>query len=116
MKGIIGRTLAGTAICATALVGIGGSPAAAGEMTGNGKSLATVPNPDHDPTNPYSSPFLIKGGSACAYSGQNDGFHDPLLAEGPEDAATRTQTPGGAIRSGLPGRLVGMFCNPTSSS
>lgn len=115
MKGTISKTLIGTAICATALVGIGGSPAVAGEMTGNGKSLATVPNPDYDPSNPHSSEFLIKGKSACAYSGQNDGFHDPNLAEGPEDAATRTQTPGGAIRSGMPGRLVGMFCNPSSS-
>lgn len=104
MRSTIRTTLVSTAICATALVGMGASPAMAGEVTGN-----------YDPDGSKGKLWVPKGASECSYSGQNDGFHDPALAdpEHPADATTRTQTPGGAIRSGMPGRLVGMFCNPT---
>ena len=111
MKGIISRTLAGTAICATALI-CAGTPALAGEVTGNYQPPAA------GETEPLKGKLWTpKGASACSFSGQNDGFHDPVLAHGdPVDAATRTQTPGGAIRAGfLPGRLVGMLCNPSLS-
>jgi hypothetical protein len=106
VKSTIRKTLVGTAICATALVGVGGSPAMAGEVTGNYKV-----NEDGEVVK--GKLWTPNGKSHCAFSGQNDGFHDPREAHDPVDAATRTQTPGGAIRSGMPGRFVGMACNPT---
>jgi hypothetical protein len=113
VKGIISKTLAATAICATALIGAGATPALAGEVTGN---YTVTEGLDGETVVLKGKLWTPKGASECSFSGQNDGFHDPALADGgPVDAATRTQTPGGAIRSGMPGRLVGMFCNPTFS-
>lgn len=85
----------GAAVCAVAVGGLGG-PASAGEITGNGKLKE------------------VKGKSACAYSGQNDGYHIPELAEDEADARTRVQSFGQIVRQiGPIGGIPGSACNPT---
>lgn len=84
------------ALCAIGVVGIGTGTATAGEITGNGT---------------YK---VVRANSICAYSGQNDGFHDPTHAESPEDARQRVQSYGQIIRTGerLPAFLrPGSACN-----
>ncbi len=92
------RAVACSSIAAVALVGVGAGTASAGEITGKGKLKP------------------VNGTSECAYSGQNDGFHIPQLADGPEDAATRVQNYGHSHRFltevfGLPKGLPGYACN-----
>ena len=113
MRDIIRKTLVCTAVSATALVGLGASPATAGEITGKGKSLATVVNPDHDPTDPHSSPFLIKGNSICAYSGLNDEYILAQLNDDPSDdnVYPRVQNP---TDGPFPG-IAGYACNPVGA-
>lgn len=85
-----------TAICATSVVALGISTASAGEVTGNG-TVKTV-----------------KGNSICAYSGQNDAFHDPTHGHFPGDDLIRVQSYGQIIRTGerLPDFLhPGSACN-----
>ena len=55
---------------------LGATAASAGEVTGKGEATAAPANAN----------------SICAFSGQNDGFHDPELADSPEDALTRVQS------------------------
>jgi hypothetical protein len=91
---IVQRSLVGAAVIAFAVGGVGGT-ASAGEITGNGQLKE------------------VKGKSICAYSGQNDGFHIPELAEDEIDAATRVQSYGQIVRH--TGRLPftpGQACNP----
>lgn len=111
MKGIISKTLIATGICAAALVGAGASPALAGEVTGN---YSVAP----DGTVLKGKLWTPNGASECSFSGQNDGFHDPALADGPEDAATRTQTYGAVAQLHLPflpKGLPGYACNPAGA-
>ena len=96
-----GRAFAAVSISAVAFVALGAGTASAGEITGNG-TLKTV-----------------KAASICAYSGQNDGWHIPELAMGPEDAANRVQNWGRDRRFlidvvGVPKNLPGMACRPGS--
>ena len=113
MKGSIGKTLAVTAICATALIGAGAGPALAGEITGNYQP------PPEGQTEPLKGKYIqVNSKSLCAFSGQNDGFHDPAMAEGEIDAATRVQSLG-QIKRTLPAELrntfnAGFECNPTN--
>lgn len=95
-------------MCAGVLVGVGGTAATAGEITGKGRSLATVENPDHDPTDPESSELIIKGRSICAYSGLNDEFVGAQLDDDPSNDTTypRVQTAAEA-----PPGLVGFACS-----
>jgi hypothetical protein len=90
------RAVAGSSLCALALVGTAGA-ASAGEITGNGKFKD------------------VKGKSICAYSGQNDGYHDPTHQEFPGDNA-RVQSYGQLVKAGLKGMLPnpGMACNPNN--
>ena len=91
------------AACATALVGTGASAAAAGEITGKGKSLATVETGDPD------FPLVIHGKSICAYSGLNDEYVQAQLNDDPRDDAVppRVQTPAEA-----PPGIPGFACSP----
>jgi hypothetical protein len=71
------KTLAGIAVCAVALGGVGVTAAFAGEVTGNGKSLKNEDGSLH-------------GASICAFSGQNDTYSgDPAVPD--EDGFFRTQ-------------------------
>lgn len=90
------RAVAGSSLFALALVG-GAGAASAGEITGNGKSKP------------------VHGKSICAYSGQNDGFHDSTHQEFPGDNA-RVQSYGQLVKAGLKGALPnpGMACNPNN--
>lgn len=84
------------AVSAMAVVTVGTSGAYAGEITGNGTFKPVVAN------------------SICAFSGQNDGFHDPTHAEYPGDELIRVQSYGQIIRTGerLPAFLrPGSACN-----
>lgn len=92
------RTLATASISGLALVSLSGV-ASAGEITGNGTLKP------------------VNGASICAYSGQNDGWHIPALAMGPEDAANRVQNWGRDREFlinvvGLPKNTPGMACRP----
>jgi hypothetical protein len=90
--------IATTAVSATALVALAGTAAAAGEVTGNGKLKWEDGTPAQ---------------SICAFSGQNDGFHDPAHAHGDEDNG-RVQSYGQMRRTGetLPAFLhPGSACN-----
>jgi hypothetical protein len=88
------RAVVGSSLCAVALVGTAGA-ASAGEITGNGKFKT------------------VNANSLCAYSGQNDGYHDPTHQEGPEDTG-RVQSYGQIVRAGgkafAPSPSIG--CNP----
>ena len=96
MKKTLLRAAVGSSLCAVALVGTAGG-ASAGEITGNGKFKA------------------VNGKSICAYSGQNDGYHDPTHAEFPGDTG-RVQSYGQLVRAGLRGELPnpGSACNPNN--
>ena len=88
-----------TVMCATSVAAVGVGTAGAGEITGNG---------NYKP---------VKAQSICAYSGQNDGFHDLAHAESPADALSRVQSYGQIIRTGetLPSFLrPGSACNGRS--
>jgi hypothetical protein len=90
------RVVVMTTICATSVLGVGVGTATAGEVTGNG----TLKD--------------VKANSICAYSGQNDGFHDPTHAEFPGDELNRVQSYGQIVRTGerLPSFLrPGSACN-----
>ena len=91
---LLSRVALMTATSALCVVGVGGSTASAGEVTGNGKEKT------------------VKAKSICAFSGQNDGFHDPTHAEGPEDAAMRVQSYGQVRRTGAE---VPPFLHPGSA-
>ncbi len=72
------KHLIGAALCAATILGAGSSPALAGEITGNGKSLQIAPHTLH-------------GKSICAFSGLNDTYSgDPAVPD--EDGFTRTQS------------------------
>ena len=74
-----------------------GSVAFAGEITGNGQLKE------------------VKGASECAFSGQNDGFHIPELAEDEFDASQRVQSFGQIVRFVGPiGGVPGAACNPNT--
>jgi hypothetical protein len=98
------KVLAGIAICAVAIGGVGVSAAAAGEITGNGQSLK---NPDG----------TLNGRSECAFSGLNDSFSgDPEVPD--EDGFFRTQNWGQVGQEGRAFlRSIGVdpahACNPT---
>src|SRR5262245_40546118 len=86
------KALAGAALAAVALVGIGAGAASAGEITGNG------------------TPKEVHGRAECAFSGQNDEFH---LEEG---EFPRVQSFGQIVRFAGPlGGVPGFACNPTRS-
>lgn len=88
------KALAGTAVLAAVVVGMG-DVALAGEITGNG-SLKEV-----------------RGRSSCAFSGQNDGYHIPSHAEDAFDATQRVQSFGQIVRYAGPiGGIPGTACNP----
>ena len=92
----IKRLVTVASVCAVAVAGTGTPAALAGEITGNGTLKGS------------------NGKSHCSFSGQNDGFHIPELAESPEDAATRVQSFGQIVRHvGPMGGIPGMACNPT---
>ncbi len=95
---IISRALVGLVVCATALIGVGASSASAGEITGGGRSLATVPtgNPER--------PFVIHGKSICAYSGLNDEY--VLADEDDKDDFAPSRT--------LPKRLLALLASPAT--
>lgn len=79
-----------------ALLMAGATAASAGEITGNGTLLD------------------VKGASICAYSGQNDGFHDPQYQHGPDDTG-RVQSFGMYVKAlGPMGGVPGTTCNPNS--
>lgn len=88
---------------------LGASAAFAGEMTGNGKPLWT----SGDFTSEHHT---LHGKSLCAFSGQNDGFHYPDLAEFPGDENNRVQSWGQIPkedRDEFPDYLhPGNACNP----
>jgi hypothetical protein len=90
------RAVAGSSLCALALVGTAGA-ASAGEITGNGKFKP------------------VNGKSICAFSGQNDGYHDPEHQDFPGDNA-RVQSYGQLVKAGLRGQVPnpGMACNPNN--
>ncbi len=90
------RTL-GALTCAAALVAAGAGTANAGEITGNGT---------------YKE---VHGRSICAYSGQNDAFHDPTHQEDPSDTG-RVQSYGQIVRAGFKAVAPspGLACNPDS--
>ena len=96
LKQSILRPVAGSSLCPLALVGTAGA-ASAGEITGNGTFKD------------------VKGKSICAYSGQNDGFHDPLHQDFPGDDG-RVQSYGQLVKAGLKGQLPnpGLACNPNN--
>ncbi len=90
------RVFVVAAVAATTMVTFGTSGADAGEITGNGTF----------------KPVVAK--SICAYSGQNDAFHDPTHSEYPGDELIRVQSYGQIIRTGerLPAFLLpGSACN-----
>jgi hypothetical protein len=96
---LLKRAVVCASITAVSVVGLGAGTASAGEWRGNGTEKGVNGN-----------------ASECAYSGQNDGFHDPDYAEGPEDAATRVQNYGHIHKFltqelGLPKGLPGYACN-----
>ena len=99
---IVQRTLVGIAVCATTLVGAGAGPAVAGEITGSGRSLKTVP------TGNPAFPFALHGKSICAFSGLNDEYVE-ADDEDKEDFA-RVQTPAEA-----PPGVAGVACNPSGA-
>jgi hypothetical protein len=78
-------------LASMAAIGLGATGASAGEMRGNGE------------------PKAVNGNSICAYSGQNDGYHDSALAESPEDAAQRVQSFGQEVRKFAALGLVNQF-------
>jgi hypothetical protein len=95
------RKRVAVALCATAALGLTGSSAFAGEITGNGKWIAG------------SEEASLHGKSECAFSGQNDEFH--LF---PDEDWPRTQSWGQIIAGAAPvvGGHVGVpgvACNPT---
>lgn len=74
---MVKKSLLGAALCAAMILGVGAGPAAAGEITGTGKSLKTEDGTLH-------------GKSICAFSGLNDTYSgDPDVPD--EDGFTRTQ-------------------------
>ena len=88
-----------TVMCATSVAAVGVGTAGAGEITGNGNFK------------PVNAP------SICAYSGQNDAYHDPTHAEFPGDELIRVQSYGQIIRTGatMPAFLrPGSACNGRS--
>ncbi len=90
------RRAAVTAAIAAIGLGAGAGTVSAGEVTGNGKLKD------------------VRANSICAFSGQNDGFHDPAHAEFPGDELNRVQSYGQIIRTGesLPAFLhPGSACN-----
>jgi hypothetical protein len=103
---LIKKTLAATAVCAMATMGLGPTGAFAGEITGNGRSLK---NPDGS----------LNGKSVCAFSGQNDAYSgNPNIPD--EDGFFRTQSWGQvpkAVRDTFPPEMhPGIACNPTGGA
>ena len=95
------RRMGVTALCGISVFAFSATAASAGEIKGNGGYITGVDVP-------------LNGNSICAYSGQNDAFHDPTQAESPLDASTRVQSYGQIIRTGerLPAFLhPGAACN-----
>jgi hypothetical protein len=90
------RAVVGSAVCVTALGGLGGGQASAGEITGNGDSLQIAPH-------------TLNGKSECAFSGLND---DYVLGD---HTVSRTQTFPQYKRDyepTLPPGTPGYACNP----
>ncbi len=98
------KKLLGVVLCAGWMLSAGATAAAAGEITGNGKSLK---NPDG----------TLNGASVCAFSGLNDTYSgDPTVPDA--DGFFRTQNWGQipqAVRAILAtmGLHPGQACNPT---
>lgn len=91
------KRAAAVAGCAVMLVGVGAGAVQAGEIQGNG----TRNVPEH----------MHPGNSICAYSGQNDEFH-----EEEEGTYPRVQSWGQEVKvAGPMGGAPGTFCNPTRS-
>lgn len=91
-----------TTLCAVAAVGLSATAASAGEIKGNGGYIFGENGPLH-------------GKSICAYSGQNDAFHDPTHAEYPGDELNRVQSFGQIVKVAGPlGGVPGQECNPTA--
>jgi hypothetical protein len=78
------KALFGVAVCATAVWALGGV-AAAGEVTGSGKSTAGVANAN----------------SICVFSGLNDDPDAPLDGSGPNGPGGRSQSYGQENKLGL---------------
>lgn len=98
MRSRIAQRVAAVATCAAALVSLGAGTASAGEITGKGKSLATVPSEGGH------ADFVIHAKSICGYSGLNDEYVLAQLDDDPtnDDAYARVQTPAEAP-PGVPG-------------
>jgi len=94
------KRLLAVAVSAVAVMGVGASAAAAGEVTGSGKTLWTN-------TEVWDAPHVLNGKSECAFSGRND--ENVLFAPtDPLYQSQRTQTP----KDGpFPG-VAGYACNP----
>ncbi len=82
------RRMSVIALCGMSVLAFSATAASAGEIKGNGGYITGVDVP-------------LKGNSICAYSGQNDAFHDPTQAHDEDDAATRVQSYGQIIRTGV---------------
>jgi hypothetical protein len=94
------RIVVCSAVCATALIGVGAGAANAGEINGHGQTL-------------YVNPVTheLHGASDCAYSGLND---DYVLGD---HTVSRTQTFPQYKRDyepDLPPGTPGTACNPTA--
>lgn len=94
MASTLVRTAA-TVACTVVMTGMGAGVAQAGEIKGNGERNV----PEH----------MHPGKSFCAYSGQNDEFH-----EDPDGEHARVQSFGQDVKaSGPMGGVPGTWCNPT---
>ena len=93
------RAVSLTAVCGISVIAFGATAASAGEVKGNGGYIKPPGTP-------------LNGSSICAYSGQNDAFHDASQAESPMDALTRVQSYGQIIRTG---ERVPAFLRPGSA-
>ena len=95
------------AACVAAVMGLGAGSAFAGEVTGNGRYIAS------------SDAAPLKGKSACAYSGVNDNYAFGNLETDESgnliqdtDGFTRTQSWGQIVRNAGPLGGAAFGCNP----
>lgn len=88
------RRIAAVAVCTLAFTGLGTGAAQAGEILGNGDRV----HPEH----------MLPGNSICAYSGQNDEYHEISTSY------PRVQSWGQDVKvEGPMGGVPGTACNPT---
>lgn len=80
------KSVAGIAVCAVSILGVGANSALAGEIQGNG--IRNVPEHEHP------------GQSICAYSGQNDEYHE-VSADEPRVQSWGQNVKGAATDGGL---------------